>query len=316
MSEKLVVSITLTILFINTSLICFAERDSVYIEPFDNQIILSTYVANRLSSVGYGIGFSEVGQTYYPNVSTQLGLGVAWNWFAISGAVYSFKPNPEQGVTKSSDLQIHWFFSKIQLSISLQDYHGFYNDAAVENQILLRPDLRVRQYYVFSQYLFNNKKFSYRASFSLDERQLQSTGSLKAGIALYYSMITADSSLFVNSNNINRVHHENYQIVPNVGYAYTFIIKKRYYFTPDITAGLGLSFKNEDKRLKIFPLFFPRLALGYNGQNWTIGLTAQFSQSYISRVRNSYTSINSGIFQIVYTYRLPFDFKKGFKRNK
>ena len=300
--------------FVFNGLLSNADSDSLFIKKFKNELIVSTFVSYKLSSLDY-TSSDEVSRvlphTYYPNSSTGFGLGLAWNWLSIGATIYNFKPEERYGKTSSFDFQTHWFFSKIQLSISLQDYKGFYTkDETFDDIIILRPDLRIKQYYAFGQYLFNHKKFSYMSAFSYDQQQLRSAGSLKVGLGAYYSMVSADSTLIINSTEEGREFYEDFQIGPNVGYAHNFIFFKRYFFTASLTAGVGFSVKNNDNKLKVFPAFFPRFALGYNGNNWTIGVSAQVSRSSFARLKEVDMSINSGIFQFTFAYRFPFDIKK------
>ncbi|MDR1055250.1 MAG: DUF4421 domain-containing protein [Prevotellaceae bacterium] len=291
--------------------LCKAESDSLYIKPFKNQLILSAYYGGKILMLDYEYGNGEL-QSYIPNTASEVGVGIAWNWLAVSAKLYGFQPNSKYGKTTSFDFQSHLFFSKIQLSLSLQNYKGFYTeDENDNNAIIIRPDLQVKQYYLFSQYLFNHKKFSYMSAFSYDEQQLKSAGSLKAGIGVYYSSVSCDSSLILGAENRGgRKVIEDLQIGPNLGYVHTFVFWRRCFFTSAISVSLGISVKNNNDIVKLFPVFYPRIAFGYNGNNWTVGISAHFSRSYISKIGDMRTSINSGIVQLTFTYRLPFDIKK------
>lgn len=291
---------------------CDAKRDTAYIRVHNDQLILSAYYGMHFAELDYGKKDKSL-QTYFPNTGPEFSVGVAWNWLAASVRVYGIRPNSEHGNTKAFDFQSHWFFSKIQFSLSLQNYKGFYTKD--NKELVLRPDLKVKMYRVYGQYLFNNKNFSYRSAFTYDEQQLHSAGSLKVGIGAYYSLISADSTLLFNNTARMPKNAEDYQIAPNVGYAYNFIYGKRnnWFSNVSLTGGLGISIKNNDHKVKVYPTFYPRVAFGYNGRNWTMGVSAQLLHTRISKVDGISTNLNSGLAQLTFSYRIPFDLRKIFK---
>lgn len=314
MKIKSKVILLITFFFI-TMLPAFAEADSLYIKRYKNQLIISAFSGVRLAGLAYENEEQKLSQTYLPSTSAELGVGVAWNWFAASTKIYSFKPDNEHGKTTSFDFQSHWFLPKVQVSLSLQNYKGFYTEDEQNNDaIILRPDLNIKLYRLSAQYILNNKRFSYRSVFEYDERQCRSAGSLIFGLGLYYTTIKADSTLILNDIDKNKVDTEDFQIGPNVGYTYNYIFgkQKQWFLNGSMTIGLGVSIKNNDNQVKFFPTYYPRLAFGFNGKRWTMGLSVHFLSTQVSKMEDAIVSLNSGLFRLTYSYRFPFDLKKLF----
>lgn len=248
-------------------------------------------------------------QKFMPNSPMNLGFGVSLNNTIINlsyGYGLSFMKDNEKGKTRAFDFQIHNYGRKFIIDLFIQKYHGFYTADDTGKNIQLYPDLNIQQYGAFGQYVFNNKKYSYKAAFNQNERQLKSTGSLLLGGGVYFTKIGSDSSFVHKSKNSLR----NFQFGVSGGYAYTWVINKRWFASGSATVGANFgtekinSFGKE--RIEIYPTFFPRMSVGYNKEKWSLGLSYVHNTifSSFSDNNNGNIGLSSGNFQIAYILRL------------
>lgn len=290
-------------------------KDSLYIKRFKDQLVVSAYVGVPLAAVDYEDHKMRQLQNYMPNMSTEMGLGVSWNRIGVSTKIFSFRPpdNDKYGKTKAFDFQSYWYPSRLQITFSLQNYSGFYTEDEKNNDmIIVRPDLKIKLYKLYGEYLFNHKRFSSRAAYTYDEKQLLSEGTLKVGLGVFYSSLSADSTLSVHGTFVHPHTIEDYQLVPSAGYAYHFVFGKRrqWFANLSMTFGLGISVKNGDHKVRLYPNYYPRIAFGYIGKNWSLGMTANFIRSQVSRMERTKTNMDTGYFKLSYSYRFPFDLKR------
>lgn len=294
---------------------CFAQIDTTYIKPFENKLSLRTYLSMKFLSMEQESN-GEI-KKFMPNTPMSLGLGVSVNNTIINlsyGQGLSFMKDAEKGRTKAFDFQIHNYGRKFIIDLFIQKYHGFYTSDNLDKNIQLYPDLNIQQYGAFGQYVFNNKKYSYKAAFNQNERQLKSAGSFLIGGGVYFTKIGSDSSFVHKSRNSLR----NFQFGVSGGYAYTWAINKRWFTSGSITTGINFGTERINdfgkQRIEIYPTFFPRISAGYNKEKWSLGLSYvnNLIFSSFSDHNNNNIGLVSGNLQIGYIWRLdsnPF-FKK------
>lgn len=304
------------LLFFILPYFCTAQIDTTYIKPFDNQVSLKTYLSTKFISMEKEVDGKI--KNFMPNNPMSLGLGISIKNTIIDlsyGQSLNFMKEDDKGRTKALDFQIHHYGRKFIIDLFIQKYHGFYTADDSNKNIKLYPDLNIQQYGAFGQYVFNNKKFSYKAAFNQNERQLKSAGSFLLGGGVYFSKIDSDSSFVYKSKNSLR----NFQFGVSGGYAYTWAIDKRWFASGSATVGANFGTERINdfgkRKIEISPTFFPRISVGYNKENWSLGL------SYINNlIFSSFTDKNtdniglsSGNLQIGYIWRLhsnPFISKK------
>lgn len=290
------------------------EHDAQFIKKFQGTVTIVPYFGHRVANLEYSDDNPDNDRTYKPNISGELGLGFTWRKLGLSTKIYGFEPNKKYGKTKALDFQGYWYLSKFQITGSLQDYKGFYTRDG--NGITIRPDLRMRLLRLYGEYLFNHAKFSYRSAFEYDERQMISAGTWKLGVGLYYTSLKADSTLNTNGSHPEPRSVKDYQVVMTLGYAHNFIFggKRQWFASASMSAGVGISVINDDKKLALFPTFYPRLAVGYLDDNWAVGFSAHHHLSQASKMKSSTTTLVSGFLKVSAAYR--FDPSAIFRRRK
>jgi len=192
------------------------------------------------------------------------------------------------------DFQYHYYGRKIVGDVFFQNYKGFYVMEDEKKKIIqLHPDIKLAQYGLSGQYVFNHKKYSYRAAFHQREKQVRSTGSFHLGAGVYYNYLSGDEELVVNQHN----EISNYQVGISGGYAHTFVIKKDFFIAIDAAVGVNVvadQFGHLFKSSDLSPSFFPRAALGYNSQTWSISVNAVTNRIMVSNTQNANLMFDTG----------------------
>ncbi|NDV79526.1 DUF4421 family protein [Dysgonomonas sp. 511] len=288
---------------------CIAQIDSTYIKPFEYRLAIAPYISKDMLfvSVEQDEGASK---TFIPNTPPNIGIGASINNTIISfgyGYGFDFMRDKDLGKTKAFDLQIHNYGRKIVFDIFIQRYKGFYDEEDKDTPELY-PDLEVRKYGIYGQYVFNNKRFSYQAAFNQNEKQIKSAGSFLLGGGVYKTRIRSDSSFVYEDK--NRI--DNFQFGVSAGYAYTWVLGRYWDISASATAGINFGsekFSTIGKKLKVYPTVFPRISAGYNRKSWSLGLSYVGNLIFSSMNDNSSIGIHSGTVKVSFTKRfdiIPF----------
>ena len=122
------------------------------------------------------------------------------------------------------------------------------------------------------------------------------------GIGAYYNYLSGDESLVVNQHN----QISTYQVGISGGYAHTFVIKKEFFIALAVAVGVNLvadRFGHLIKSPDVYPNFFPRAALGYNSENWSISVNAITNRIMVSNTKNADIMFDTGRMNLVFTKR-------------
>ena len=277
-----------------------AQRDSTYIAAFKQEFSAGIYSYYQFMMLTHTVEDNK-SITYIPNSPIGFGLSVSYKNFSLSGGMgFNFLRDSDLGQTKVIDWQYHYYGRKFIFDLFLQNYKGFYTHREEDNAIVLHPDIKIAQYGLFGQYIFNNKKFSYRAAFSQSERQLKSAGSFQLGGGFYYNQVSSSTSLTINEQN----RLENYQLGLIGGYVYTWVIKKDFLAALGLSAGLNFGTENlKMERIEISPNLLPRASIGYIGDNWSLGLSFVINRTYVSRNEDLNMVFNTGYAELSFVRR-------------
>ncbi|TDX00558.1 DUF4421 domain-containing protein [Dinghuibacter silviterrae] len=266
--------------------------DSTYYHSYHREITARIFTSRKYTR----LLLSEPGGTlkYRPNTPPNIGIGATYSFVTLNlaaGLGFLAPPN-EKGRTRYLDLQTHFYFRRFSVDLLGQFYHGYYlPDAALRMDAdYSRPDLRVAYGGAAGYYVFNFRRFSYRAAMVSDEWQLRSAGSFLAGWELYFGSIRADSALapsFLSkdSSGYKTRSARFFEMGPGVGYAYTFVWRRHYFLTGGATVagayGTTHEYGNTAAQHEGFiPLVTYRLSAGYNGSLW--GLHASWVNGQVA----------------------------------
>ena len=290
------------LLFLTLSIAGYSQVDSTYIGSYQRDFSIQTYVYQKFTVLTHEVDGVET--NYRPNSPVGIGLGINYkNFSLIGGRTFSFLRDREKGKTELLDFQYHYYGRKFIADVFFQNYKGFYvMEGEKERVVRLHPDIKLAQYGLSGQYVFNNKKYSYRAAFHKREKQIKSAGSFHLGAGAYYNYLSGDESLVVNQHN----QISNYQVGISGGYAHTFVIKRDFFIALDVSVGVNLvadKFSNLLKSADVYPSFFPRVALGYNSETWAISVNAVTNRIMVSNTKNADIMFDTGRMNLIFTKR-------------
>jgi hypothetical protein len=273
--------------------------DTNYIADLSDMFAFRIYGSNKFT--GYKLGHNGYNErlVYRPNSNMNIGFGGTYKFLTINigfPAPFINNDKDKYGKTKFLDLQSYLYMRKLTIDLYAQFYNGYYlaNRDALStypaiDTYLHRPDIKTKTVGTTVEYIFNNKKFSYRAAYLQNEWQKKSAGSFMAGGGFHYVNMRADSSVipstivysdFFNGDHFNRAGFVN--LTANAGYAHTFVIAKHFFIMGEVLAGVGGNYTQlTDTRfdtprtgfgLNLSGTF--RVAAGYNSERYFVGLHA------------------------------------------
>ena len=285
--------------------------DPKYIESFSDSLILKLAVVQKFTRFEIEDTFSKNRIEFSPNKDISIGAGFQYKWL---GLTFTYKmpgvnnDDDKFGETTQFDLQASLYLRKFVVDFNLHRYQGFY----IDNPRKLYPDrLNSDPYpqrddltttFIGSDvlYIFNNKKFSYRAAFIQNELQKRSAGSFILGA--YFSRLQIKSegniispeleNLFSKEVHFNQANYSNYGI--SVGYAHTFVIKKKFFvsISPSIGAAVQHSrIVNVDPALnttktELAPKIFSRMSAGYHWRKYFVVATLQVDNFLLNKTEH------------------------------
>lgn len=261
---------------------------------------------------------------YQPNLPFAVGAGLFYRWFGLQVGfpIQAFaRPEGSRGYTRAFVLNINSYLRRYGFDVHYTRYNGFYlsNPSQVVPALStppypIRSDLRSESIGGNFVFVFNHRKFSFRAAFIQTERQLKTAGSFLLQPTFNYIRFAGDSAL-------TRVRSLSYNGAPaglglrsgislsagvNFGYARTIVLNKRFFgmmaVLPGITLGthsytLNDNVEKQSTRFNVRGHF--RGAIGYNGERWFGGLATNIDLYDIRVTRDlalSYAIVRTQLF--------------------
>lgn len=271
----------------------FSSDSNIYYTEFKKDLALqlfSQYKTNRLNIIT-----EEDNLQLRPNGKAS--LGVAASYYGISLGISFGLPKSKEsadiyGNTKQFDAQLSIYAKRFGLDGYIQSYKGYYNSNPEDFMTWNKdyypqiPDLGVVSIGASGFYIFNHKKFSYKAPYKHTAVQHKSAGSFVLGIYGHYDDVNSDNGLipqeFPDSikSALNLKSFTTFTTGISYGYMYNFVIMKN--FTLNLAAIPGAGYKrinqtNLDGENIVSNIFSGRImgrfALGYEHQHFYLGLT-------------------------------------------
>lgn len=318
----------------NAQLIDFLSvgTDSTCIHDRSDRLLVRVFTMQKFNK--YTLGQHDISDnvTYKANNNYHIGLGFHYKWIGANATFQLPYFNGDgYGRTRFFDLQSYLFLGKIAIDLYVLSYKGYYladNDILTVKPVspprLIREDLKTGNYGANFQYIFNHKRFSYRASFVQSQCQLQSAGSAIVGGGIHYTRARADSAIIPTNVEPNAFYYGHlfnrssvFSVAINGGYAYTYVFKQSFFITAAAIIGTGLNYcalktdATDERDVKLQPQVhgIVRAAAGYNTDKYFVGL--QYI-NYISR--NNMPPLDS--WQQLQTGNIRLTIAKRFKLKK
>lgn len=270
---------------------------------------------------------------YEPNNRIIMGFGFSYRAFTLNlGFGFSFLNQNDQELGKTSyfDAQGNVYMKKVATNLFFLTYQGYYLDSHSREEIGLDPvgdsrafrrDIRQSTLGFSSVYIFNNDKFSYRASFTQDAWQKKSAGSWLAGGYATYFTVRGDSSLIPTAldslfENTLQIKQGNFvDIGLQGGGVYTLVIGKHFFATISGVVGFGASIvkngleippDNElEQHSKVGPGYSiqARYAMGYNSKRNYFGFSYNNETSWSAQSESDRFGWSVGNFRLNFAHR-------------
>lgn len=324
-----------------------AEVDTLFVKDYAHLLTGRAFLSTKYNAFRIDPTTEGTPLTYRPNSQVNMGIGASYRKFTLNlGFAIPFvnRDNDWYGRTRYLDAQANLLSPERATNFFLQVFKG-YHISTYSRQELGWPDQGVELPYrgdlvefnlgISTLRVYNSRRFSYRAAFNQDAWQCRSQGSwLLGGYALYYRL-NADSSL-VPSALARRFDAQAAlrkgdfaDIGPMGGYAYTLVLKRRWFATASFAIGAGLSVQHtltdplpEISAAGPNTTWGPgwhiqmRGAVGYNSQRDQVSLS--FNEERVSYLRTDQSLFRWHVgnirFNVVHRFseKLPW-FDRGFR---
>ena len=281
-----------------------ADVDTAYVKDYSHLLTGRAFLSTKFNAFRIEPIADGTPLVYRPNSKINMGIGASYRKVTINigfGIPFVNQDDERYGRTRYLDAQANLLSPERATNFFLQVFKGYHiasydreqlgwSDADVE--LPYRGDLVEFNVGISTLRVYNSRRFSYRAAFNQDAWQCRSQGSwLVGGYALYYR-IAADSSLvpsvlsrqFAQQGALRKGDFAD--LGPMAGYAYTWVLKRRWFVTGSLAVGAGLSMQRtiSDPYPEIIPertttTWGPgwhlqmRGGIGYNSRRDQIGLT-------------------------------------------
>lgn len=304
------------ILFITHSSAQETEQDSCYYQTYPSKLTGRYYFSRKYT----GLGLETEGNKllYMPNSTLNMGLGVTYQNLTLNLAYGFGFINPERGRgdTKYLDLQAHAYPKNWVIDLFGQFYNGYYlqrsDPPTYDLETTLFPDTKLRKVGASVQYLFNGEKFSYRAAFLQNEWQQRSAGSFLAGMEIYGGQVRNQKGILPTSlsqmSDLRQIKYMEWG--PNIGYAYSLVLKKHFFVTLSAASGLAVGRTslhdadgNELRNWAVRPNYFLRGFTGYNSDRWSVNVNYVYNRVNLAPVARYKVNISTGNYRFNLAYR-------------
>lgn len=298
------------------------KTDTAYYQPYPNKVTGRFYFSRKLTTLIVQNNTKDYEVRYRPNTTLNMGIGATYKWATLNLAYGFGFLNPERGrgKTRYLDLQFHSYGRKFTIDLVGSFYTGFYlapkgkamNNAA---EYYVRPDLKINAGGATVQYIFNHKKFSYRAAFLQNEWQKQSAGTLLAGLEVYAGSIQADSSIVPTAIDSETaatalIQMRFFELGPSLGYAYTYVYKRHFFVTGagsvSLSTGFNTFYDNEGRTRAtgITPNTLFKVFGGYNSSSWAVSILYISNAQSLARDSDERAMrLNTGNVRLNFVYR-------------
>ena len=316
------------------------KYDTNYYRSYIEDLTTRLYSSVKYTNFSIYNWDKRAGLHYNTNRQIILGFGFNYSIFGLNiGLNFPFindRNNDRYGDSDYIDLQSHIYARKVNIDLYLQYYEGYYitnptkviEDWPSNDTFPKRPDIKTYNIGFNVQYIFNHRKYSYRAAFVQNEWQKKSAGSWIAGANFFYVIQHGDSSIIprnISPEDLFYGLQYNRSDVLNIGisggYYYTLVISKHAFLSAGLAVGPSIGYSwldRQDKEklqtsgvnMNMNGLF--RSALGYNSERLYVGVSF-LHQMVINQlpVKEVWQYFNTGNFRINLSYR--FKLKKPIK---
>lgn len=333
------------LLFVIMSLSVFhsqAQTDTLgNVINYRDKLTVGSFMSFRSYSLNYtprigGILQDDLTEQWSPNSRRVIGISLIPGNVGLR--ISTSLPTSREDLTRYG--QSDQFFLNLNLygrKLLTETFFRYLSGFAVTNRPIqdtlngteVYPRKNVQMYHSEINFLYflNPEKYSYRASYYYNDRQMSSGGSISLQGKSYYFGLRTDStflndeidSTFFDESNINRLNL--YSLGIGVGYSYSYIFKKYAYVDAGLSIGPEVQlqeFRNTldqytSNQVKLQMITDMRLAVGYNHETFYTGIMGTFDFWRMNLPRNLLTT---NYFDISVHFGIRIDTPRSIKRIK
>jgi len=297
------------------------KTDTSFIKSYSDVFTFRLVSINKSNKFSIDLNQSNNSIKYKPNSQWNLGFGINYKWLGFDLAFslpFLNKDDAILGPTKRLDLQTNIYLRKLIVDVFFQFYKGYHVSNPQNiipgwkpgDAIPINPNMKSYSLGGSVIYVFNNREFSYKAAFNLNERQKKRAGSFILGAGIFNITLKNDSG-FVSSNSFPElpvnVTDFDKAVLGSLyfegGYAYTFVYNN-WYASLSLAIGGGLSsiktrelLSGDARKTNAFSFIVDfRGSMGYNGDIWYGGFSFFTGNFFVNNREN--LNINFGLSNI------------------
>ncbi|MCX6280970.1 MAG: DUF4421 family protein [Bacteroidetes bacterium] len=265
------------------------DIDSNYIQDYTGWLTTRLYLLYQNAS--FRVSTNETDNIIYkPNTNIKIGIAGIYKWFGIGLTInnpfYTFRESV-YGKTTAIDLRVNAFGRAVAGELFIQNFHGFYirNIHPAYEKYYLLPDMNLFSIGAYGYWVYNSRRFSLRAAFIQNEKQLKSAGSFMVRPGFSFFEMTSDTGI-IPGNIISTYKLAKDEVVKSgrfysfslaPGYTYTLVFLKNIYINAAVFPGVSFitySYETRNKTIVHEDFVFQlglRLAAGFNAKRWYLG---------------------------------------------
>ena len=144
--------------------------------------------------------------------------------------------------------------------------HFYIEDSDVTDREI---DLEILSAGLFARWIIAHERLSLRSVYTLNRRQITSSGSPLMGFCIYYNSIFSQDS---RASSYEPRQHYAYTS-PLIGYSYSWVSQSGFFANLDLTVGLNYGFHINENDFVLMPLMFPNFTFGYHFKTWSFNMS-------------------------------------------
>jgi len=267
-----------------------AQRDTAYVELFDNQARINTGLRYRESSLTISAPSRDELHLESTGLSFRIGGRFKRVSYTFSLPLSDLGTGTDERESEKFGLGLTLFLRRQLVSGRFRRIRGF-RAVTAGGTGTFREDVELITATVFGYHVLNHEKFSLRAGFRQRDRQLKSQGSFLIGGLADRQILTTDEKFipFADGRDkwISRLAQTKFGV--GVGYAHTFTFGNHFFVTPFALVGPEIRFlsvndanggRRERESVRISPRVRGYLAVGWNGERTAAAITVHHLPSF------------------------------------
>jgi hypothetical protein len=272
-----------------------SEKDTLpYITDMSDLLGLRLYFLRKSNNLEITKGNNTL--ELNPNGLMAIGVGFNYKSFGIGigfGIPNTAKSNQKKGKTNQFDLQFSVYGKSIGIDGYLQVYKGYYNTNPndfvewTSDTLPQLPEMKIVSVGISAFYIFNAKKFSYKAAFVRNQIQNKSAGSLAVGIFGTYDNVDSPGGFIPHEfpdslkTQFDLSAFRAISLGVYIGYMYSFVLSKKFFINLAALPGYGvreieiINLANQKaSNIEPAPQLLARASFGFENRNFYITFTA------------------------------------------